>query len=499
MSRTEVLIVGAGPVGLTLAAELARRGVQSRVIDQSVGPSTTSKAIAIQPRTLEIFRQMGIIDELFARGFMVGAGNFYLNGRPQTRVEFRELETPYGFILDLPQNETEEVLLEHLARNGIKVERECRLLSLRQNDDGVSVDVARPTGSDSIRCEYVVGCDGAHSTVRHVLGLKFVGSPEPEVVILADVALDWLYPHELHMFMHSDGFLVCYPLPGGRYRLIAEITSQENAASQEDAGLDRPPKATPERFREILRRRADPDSNLSDVTWLAGFRIQHQVVEEYGQGRIFLAGDAAHVPSPAGGQGMNTGIQDAFNLAWKIQLVLHGHASDALLASYSAERAPVGRDVVELSNRLRHTNLQDVSTLVKQILEIGICYRDSPIVGQDWRGNGGPEPGGRAPVVDALDGTAHHLLLFTGDEPDLAALPEVQAVVLKDIVCPWLVTPQPREWSGQVLVDPDRSIHRKFGATSPCAYLIRPDGYIGYRASPISPDRISAYLTTVFR
>src|ERR1700732_3950335 len=131
MSRTEVLVVGAGPVGLTWAAELTRRGVQSRVIDQSAGPSTTSKAIAIQPRTLEIFRQMGLIDEVLARGFMVGAGNFYLNGRPQTRVDFRQLETPYGFILDLPQNETEEVLLEHLAKKGVEVERDSRLLGLQ--------------------------------------------------------------------------------------------------------------------------------------------------------------------------------------------------------------------------------------------------------------------------------------------------------------------------------------------------------------------------------
>ncbi len=214
MNQTEVLVVGAGPVGLTLAAELARRGVPSRIIDQSVGPSTTSKAIAIQPRTLEIFSHMGLVDEVMARGFVVGAGNFYLNGRPLARVDFHDLDSPYGFIVDLPQNETEEVLLEHLARNGLHVERETRLLRLEQDPAGVSVDVAGREGSETLRCSYVVGCDGAYSTVRHTLGLKFVSSPVPELLVLGDLMVDWLYPHEFHMFMHADGFLVCFPLQG---------------------------------------------------------------------------------------------------------------------------------------------------------------------------------------------------------------------------------------------------------------------------------------------
>jgi len=389
------------------------------------------------------------------------------------------------------------VLLEHLARHGLEVERDTRLLRFEQDGEGVSVDVARPTGSETIRASYVVGCDGAYSTVRHTLGLKSSCSPEHELLILADVGVDWLYPHELHMFMHPEGFLVCYPLTAGRYRLIADVTAQETLAASGRG--ERPPKATPERFREIVRRRADPDANISDVTWLAGFRIQHQVVEEYGKERVFVAGDAAHVPSPAGGQGMNTGIQDACNLAWKIHLALRGHAAEGLLESYSAERAPVGRDMVELSDRLGHMPVSDVSTLVDQISEIGIHYRESPIVAQDWRGDGGPQPGDRAPLVEGLDGSAHHLLLFTGDEPDMERLEAVRSLMRKGLVYASLVTTRPLAWGAPLVLDERHAIHEKFGARTSCVYLVRPDGYVGYRGCPGDPDRISAYLRTVFR
>jgi hypothetical protein len=333
--------------------------------------------------------------------------------------------------------------------------------------------------------------------VRHTLGLKSWCSPEPELLVLADLDVDWLHPHELHMFMHPEGFLVCFPLTAGRYRLIADVTAQEALAA--GGSGDRPPKATPARFREIVRKRADPGANISDVTWLAGFRIQHQVVEEYGKGRVFVAGDAAHVPSPAGGQGMNTGIQDACNLAWKIQLALSGQAAEGLLESYSLERAPVGRDMVGLSDRMGHMQVSDAAALVGQVSEIGIHYRGSPIVAQDWSGDGGPQPGDRAPLVKGLDGSAHHLLLFSGDEPDMERLAAVRSLMPKGLVYPSLVTIRPMDWTAPVIVDEDRAIHEKFGAKTSCVYLVRPDGYVGYRGSPGDPSRIAAYLRTVFR
>src|SRR5260370_32301963 len=225
-------------------------------------------------------------------------------------IEIRDLDSTYGFIVDLPQNETEEVLLEHLARRGVEVERDTRMLRLEQDDEGVSVQVIRAAGNETIRCSYLVGCDGAYSTVRHALNLPLASSPIAQQLLLGDMNVDWPYPHELHVFLHADGFLSCFPLPGGRYRLIADVTAQEPAGDSERA-----PRATPDRIREIVRRRADSDPTLSEPTWLAGFRIRHQVAREYGRGRVFVAGDAAHVPSPAGGQGMNTGIQDACNLA----------------------------------------------------------------------------------------------------------------------------------------------------------------------------------------
>lgn len=495
MNRPEVLVIGAGPVGLALAADLARRGVQPRIIDQSVGPSTTSKAIAIQPRTLEIFRRMGIVDEVLARGFIVGAGNFYSKGRTLARIEFCELDSPYGFIVDLPQNETEEVLLEHLARRGVSVERDTRLLRLEQDEEGVSAHVVAPGGNETIRCSYLVGCDGAYSTVRHALDLPMASSPTAQQLLLADMNVDWLYPHELHVFLHADGFLACFPLPGERYRFIADVTAQENSGDSERA-----PRATPDRIREIVRRRADADATVSDPTWLAGFRIRHQVAREYRRGRVFVAGDAAHVPSPAGGQGMNTGIQDACNLAWKIQLALRGHAAAGLLETYNSEREPVGRHMVSLSDRLTEPEapLPDSSSLLNQISEIDIDYRESPIVAQDWQSSNGMQPGDRAPLVEGLNGVTHQLLLFTGDEPDIPALSAIARRAPKDAVCPHLIATRPVEWDGSLIPDLRRVLHDRFGAQSSCLYLIRPDGYIGYRASPPDPARFARYLKTVF-
>jgi len=496
MSPAAVLVVGAGPVGLTLAAELARRGVPSRIIDQSVGPSTTSKAIAIRPRTLEIFRQMGVIDEVLSRGFMVGAGNFYCNGRLLSRLDFHELDSPYRFIVDLPQNETEQVLLEHLARYGLAVERETRLLKIEQDEEGVTVEAARTTGAETFRCSYVVGCDGAYSTVRHGLGLGFTAAATPELLALADAEIDWMYQHELHVFMHSDGVLVCFPLPGGRFRLIADVTSEELAC---EGGNDRPLKATPERLREIMRRRADAEAKITDISWLAGFRIRRQIVERYGEGRVFLAGDAAHVPSPAGGQGMNTGIQDVCNLAWKIHLAVGGRAAAGLLDSYDAERAPVGRKVVALPDLAAHSTAADLPTMLQQIGEIGIHYRNSPIVAEDWSSAaGGPQPGDHAPFVTGLDGGAHHLLLFAGNEKDLPVLDRVRRLAPEGLVLPWLVTPKAVEWNGPVLLDENGLLQRSFGVESACVYLIRPDGYVGYRGAPVDAGLMSAYLGRIF-
>jgi len=494
MSRTEVLVVGAGPVGLALAAELARRGVHPRIIDQSIGPSITSKAIAIQPRTLEIFRRLGIVDEVLARGYVVGAGNFYSKGRTLARVEFGQLDSPYGFIVDLPQNETEEILLEHLARHGIAVERGTRLLRLEQNDDVVTVGVAGPNGIETTLANYVVGCDGAHSTVRHALDLKVAISPDEQQLLLADMTIDWIYPHELHVFLHDEGFVSCFPLPGGRYRFIADVTDQETP------GADRQPIATPGRIREIVRRRVDADATLSEPTWLAGFRIRHQIAREYGKGRVFVAGDAAHVPSPAGGQGMNTGIQDATNLAWKIQLSLRGQAANGLLESYSDEREPIGRDMVELSDQWTSAEVPPAcgADLVRQISEIGINYRNSPIVAEDWNGEGGPHCGDRAPLIRELNGAGHSLLLFTGENPDLAALGAIAEEMPKGVVCTHLIATSPVEWDGSQIHDGDRAIHGRYGAQSSCLYLIRPDGYIAYRASEPDADRTAAYMSKVF-
>jgi 2-polyprenyl-6-methoxyphenol hydroxylase-like FAD-dependent oxidoreductase len=544
-----VLVVGAGPVGLTLACELVRRGVDARIVDRCAAPTDKSKALGVQARTLEALDAMGIADRFVAAGRKVHGVNFYADGARLAHVSLDDIDSPYTYMLSLPQSETERLLAEHLAELGARVEREVTLTGLTQDEGGVTATLARADGRvETDRVAWLVGCDGAHSAVRHAVGLPFEGLPYEECFVLADVRIAWELPDdETHAFIAPDGAMAAFPLPKGLWRLVGE------------SGLQEP---TVEDVARLLQERGAPKATVTPAGWVAPFRIHRRIVPRYREGRVFLAGDAAHIHSPVGGQGMNTGIQDAGNLAWKLALAVSGAAQDSLLASYDAERRPVaastlqGTDlatkVVTLRNPVARAVRDRVGALLagievvqKRLLaqasETAVGYRDSPIVDEhrasvaratvgkrvgeqptlaDWVGFGGaPHPGDHAPDVAIDDATTafsllRHtgstLLLFDGAAPtpegyaNLADIARRVTARWGAHVKTWIIVPRrsrPTELASDdpVLLDPKGALHRRYGAGSECLYLLRPDGYVGFRSQPASWSALEEHLSQILR
>jgi 2-polyprenyl-6-methoxyphenol hydroxylase-like FAD-dependent oxidoreductase len=412
----QALVVGAGPVGLTMAAELARYGVSVRIVDKAAQRSDKSKALVLWSRTLELLDRAGAAEALVAAGLKVDAANIVAAGRLIGRVGLAGVESPHPYALMLPQSETERLLEAHLERLGVRVEREVELASFVDDGAGVTARLRGPGAAESrVAAKWLIGCDGAHSSVRHALGLAFTGQTLKSDWILADVRLAGMPwpPSELAVYWHEDGVLATFPIAPGRYRVIADVGGPQGSG---------PADPTLDQVQAIIDRRGPGGLAASDPLWLSGFRINERKVADYRKGRVFVAGDAAHVHSPAGGQGMNTGMQDAVNLAWKLALVCRGTLEgDALLDTYSVERSAVGERVLKAAGRLtaigvmKNHAAQTVRNLVGGFLfglspvrramadtltEISIGYPDSPLNGPPAHGLGGPAPGERvAPVV----------------------------------------------------------------------------------------------------
>jgi 2-polyprenyl-6-methoxyphenol hydroxylase-like FAD-dependent oxidoreductase len=548
--ETDVLVVGAGPVGLTMACELRRHGVSCRIVDQNEGPTplNESRAMGIQARTLEVFRDVGVIDPVLSQGKKLHGVSAYSGGRRIFHIVFdlEGVDTEYPYVLGLPQSRTERVLIERLESHGVQVERDRKLESFDLVDGGVT---ARFEGVPAtVRSAWIVGCDGARSVVRKQLGFEFEGAEYEERFLLADVHLAWSKPtDEITLVMTPDGPIAAFPFSEeGRWRLVD--TSGKVDTSD--------PTAIVARFREQVRSHAEADATVDDPSWTSSFHLHRRVVDRYRSGRAFVAGDAAHLHSPVGGQGMNTGIQDAYNLAWKLALVIKGRAHETLLDSYSSERRPVavavlkGSDQVtrvvtlrsEIAQHLRDRLLSVLTELdfVRKKVSVGaselnVGYRDSPIVAEHHAGVvdllrregpglrgyldfvAGPHPGDRAPDVvlqgdapsdtaprlhDLFLGTNHTLLLFEAkaDGP-ISAIADLIATCHADLIRAVLVhrgPERPDGWSGDVLSDPDGAIHERYGARTDCLYLVRPDGYIGFRCQPIDVESLRAYLESIF-
>jgi 2-polyprenyl-6-methoxyphenol hydroxylase-like FAD-dependent oxidoreductase len=485
-----VLVVGAGPVGMTLASELARYGVPVRVVDKAAARTDKSKALVLWSRTLELLDRGGRDGSapFVAAGFRAEAVNIVAGERAVGRVGMGGVRSPYPYGLMLPQSDTERLLEERLAGQGIPIEREVELLSFTRRDDGVEAVLRHADGrEEAVSAGWLVGCDGAHSAVRHGLGAPFSGETMDSDWMLADVHMrGYPFPDsEAAVHWHRDGVLVVFPISPGRYRLIADLPP---------SGAERPPAPTLERVQAVVDRRGPPGLVASDPVWLAGFRINGRKVASYRWGRAFLAGDAAHVHSPAGGQGMNTGMQDAINLAWKLALVVRGTCAERLLDSYSPERSAVGDQVLKAAGRLtavatlRNPVAQGVRNLVGHLMlglapvrravadtmtEVSVGYPDSPLNGPGL--HDGPRPGERvAPVAGEVP-------VGSGRAPRFALFAR-RAAAAEDLV---------RRFDG--LLDPDiRPPFRDGGI-----WLVRPDGYAA--CSSEDPAVVGGYLERLRR
>ena len=522
-SECDVLVVGAGPTGLTLACDLRRRGVACRVVDRADGLRRRSKGKGVQPRTLEVFDDLGIVEAVLRAGRTNHRLRLYAGG-----VLAAELDAParppgpgvpYPNLVIVPQWRTEQLLRERLAALGGGVEPNRELTGFVQDADGVTATVVdRTTGAEErVRAAYLVGCDGGHSAVRAGAGIPLRRISRSGRFLLADVRLDGL-PADGSSFAWFDGdrYLAADPLDGAGVWQVQ--------ASAPDGGA---PASIP-LLQQLFAERGFPEVRLHDATWLSDFSPSMGVVDRYRAGRVLLAGDAAHVHSPAGGQGLNTGVQDAYNLGWKLATVLRGRADDRLLDTYQEERAPVARAVLRGSD-LGHSAVFSahpaVRVLRERVLipllrlptvrdavlrradELDVGYRGSSLVGGEpglgdrVRFRRGPRPGDRAPdacgrdangrprrLFDLFRGPHGTLLLFTG-----SAVPPWMIDAARHVVAPtgydvrafFVVrgarVPRVLE-PDAVLLDPGGEAHRLYGASTGSAYLVRPDGYLAFRA-----------------
>ncbi|MDF2994531.1 MAG: monooxygenase [Xanthobacteraceae bacterium] len=522
----EILVIGAGPVGLTLACELARHGVRARIIDRLDAPSTYCRAIGVTPRTLEVMEDMGIVRELVDAGLWLTGMRLILPGAPAKDLTLDLSDLPFAQ-LGAPQYATEAVLTAHLSSYGISIERGTALADLRQDADGVDVELDTPNGRERALFRYVVGCDGAHSAVRKALGIGFEGDAFPMEFMLGDVHIDWDLPRGMTLRAirpvedAPPDLFVAIPLPErGRYRVSAAAPARLAAppGSGTDHGIqaDRP-GATLDDLQEVADRLLPEHATLSDLRWSSIFRISMRLADKYRVGNAFIAGDACHIHPPTGGQGMNTGIQDAYNLAWKLALVVQGRASDALLDSYEAERRPVAEDVIarttEASVNLGREGRKAPPDRLADT-QILVSYAGGPL--SAGPGNANLRPGDRVPDVPGLrrDGFGFPLRLFEllrgtryvllvpladGDTWKVEACAATLRQMFPDLVRVIAIAPGDapvEEPSGVELVhDASGAFRTVFGEGG--LWLVRPDGYLGLHSESSSECAVVGYLRDV--
>ena len=346
MSRTDVLIVGAGPTGLVLANWLARAGVRFRIIDKAAEPGTTSRALAVHARTLELYRQLDLTDAVVTEGHRVPAVNLWVKGKSEARVPFADIAsdlTPYPFIEMFPQDEHEKLLIQRLESFGVSVERPVEMIAFTDSTDRVIAQLRGPHGDETVEAAYIAGCDGARSTVRKTIGVAFPGGTYNQVFYVADVRASGPSVNgEVNIDLDEADFLAVFPLKGrNRVRLIGTVRDERAKHAEALTFADVSGSAI-----EHLK------IQIEQVNWFSTYHVHHRVTDHFRKDHALLLGDAAHIHSPAGGQGMNTGIGDAINLAWKLAAVLKREAPEELLDTYETERIAFARKLVKTTDQI---------------------------------------------------------------------------------------------------------------------------------------------------
>jgi 2-polyprenyl-6-methoxyphenol hydroxylase-like FAD-dependent oxidoreductase len=496
----DVLVVGAGPTGLMLANQLGRRGVRVAVIDRSSGPAQQTRAMAVHARTLEIYEKLGVAEQAVALGKIGGGVNAWAEGEHKARIPFNEMGkdvSPFPYVLMLGQDDNERILGAHLEGFGIAIQWNTELVSLEQQPSGVVATLKKPDGSFAkVEARYVAGCDGGRSTVRELSGIGFPGAPYEHVFFVADtVATGSMRPAELNVYLWRNGFHLFFPMLGtDRWRVIGILPKSLNGK----------PDLKFEDVVPHVTQEAGADLSFESCSWFSTYKIHHRRAERFQLGRCFLLGDAAHVHSPMGGQGMNTGLQDAYNLAWKLALVVQGRAEPELLESYEAERTLVANKLLATTDRAfrllvsesRIAGVFRTKVFAKvmafamgrafarrvafaTLSQTGIRYRDSALSSNlaGAPAGGAPRAGDRFPwlrvalrergpiedLYQKLDDTRFNLVLI--GQP----APERGAQGLGDLLRVHAIANDPR----------NAPALEKARLRGPAFYLLRPDGHIG--------------------
>jgi len=509
--KTDVLIIGAGPTGLSLACQFIRHGVDFLVIEKNEAVTPYSKAIGVHARTLEIYEQIGLARQAIEQGTIAGKVRMLVGGEVRGEMNLSHIGeglSPYPFVLMLEQSKNERLLYEYLRGQQKEVLWKTEFESFSQNDAAVTAQLETADGTPlTIEAKYLVGCDGAKSLTRRALGLAFGGSTFERMFYVADAQVDWEFSHDaLHVCFSKDSFVVFFPLKGERRYRIVGVFPEEFAKDEGDV-----------LYEEIERRTKEEarlDLDIHDVEWFSTYKVHTRHASRFSEGRCFLAGDSAHIHSPAGAQGMNTGIQDGYNLAWKLAYVLKGRAGETLLETYNEERLENAKHLLQTTDRmfqfaagsdwlLEFLRTNVFPSAAKYLLSLdavkrfifplvsqtGINYRHSSLSRHAGDENFKVKAGDRMPyflvegesIYDKLHQPAFHWLVFS-DRPNDAQASDAElkrqyADAVDSNAFP--LTPQVAEI---------------FGTDRAFSVLLRPDNYVGCMAEESSSNGIKAYL-----
>jgi len=514
--NTDVLIVGAGPTGLSLACQLVRHKVDFVIVEKNQDLTPYSKAIGVHARTLEIYEQMDLAGRAIAEGTIAGKVRMLEGGEVLGEVDLSNVGaglSAYPYMLLLEQNKNEKLLHDYLVAHGRKVTWNTGLRSFAQTETGVIAQVHTSSGElQVIEAKYLVGCDGPKSAVRHALGLNFEGSTFERVFYVADVEIDWAFSHDtLHVCLSRNAVVAFFPMKGERrYRIVGAFPEGFDKDGEEIL------------YEEIERRikdEAEIELDITHVAWFSTYKVHTRHVNKFSQGRCFVAGDAAHIHTPAGGQGMNTGIQDAYNLAWKLAAVLNNAASENILDTYNEERLPNAERLTQTTDRMfnlaagtdwllnliRSTVFPPMAKFILSldvvksrffplISQTGITYREGSL--SDHKGDDDFEvkAGDRLPyflidgksVYDWLRAPRFHLVSFSDGETDYQDLREEIEAEFATLVEHHVVPLYPH-------------VAELFGTDKPFTVLLRPDNHIGFLSHEMGLGQVRTYFDEVVK
>lgn len=526
MSHTAVLIVGAGPTGLSLACDLAQRGIDFRLIDKHADPQVLTKAAALHARALECFDDLGVSGPVLDEGQRVDVLWLRTGHRDRLGVDFRVLEglTAFPHMVDLPQHRTERILLDRLRDLGAAPSRQTALTGLSAHPGGVEARMEGPSGTETVTADYVVGADGVHSTVRNLVGLGFEGDSYADPWALCDAEIDWPLPRdEMTFSADTEGIFGVFPLPGPNTFRIAYTQRRTATGELAEPGIA---------DAQAAMARTGIEGTIRSAGQFSTFSLAHKQAPRYRAGRVFLAGDAGHVHTPFGGQGLNLGVGDAADLGWKLAEVCSGRAPATLLDTYEAERHRVARQVVSMTHLgseamllrgdpRRHLRDAVFGLLRRSTAARALAARRLSQLAHSYRGSGGAvvgKAGDRLPDARVFDGIAgestrlhrltsseRHTLILTGEhaEPLMRQAAELSTRLRRHwaaLVDTLVITPDWRVANARpdgvrVVLDRERQAARLL-RRSPHAYVVRPDRHVGYDG-PVDYDRMASHFSLV--